>query len=319
MKKTKIREPKLEDCSLSELCSLIGSYEVPFEDVADFVENKTYAYCTNGHYELAVLELTKLARFFEEMPGKNDENCRDLADIYILIGEICQYVNKFEESIEWFKKAAVVADRYAVPYHNLATAYIELGDAASAIRSLEQEILLEPGNYFSALRLADLYEQQGYNEKAELCLERILERNPENIKALHRLITHYQEKHPEAGVELLRRRLLGITKEFNEIEIVIRTFHLCEESRFADALEFIAVEFKKSPAMTMLHLLKAHVLGETHQFAMKRRELIEFKKNCFGKMKFIENKLEEFEHIFGEKAVGRLEKILMISRVHSAH
>ena len=318
MEKEKKQVQKLEDCSLSELCSMISRYEVPFEDVADFVENKIYAFCTNGHYDLAVLELTKLASFFEQMPDKNDENCRDLADVYILIGEICQYVNKFRESIEWFNKAAIVADRYAVPYHNLATAFIELGDNASAIRSLVQEISLEPGNYFSALRLADLYEQQGYNEKAERCLEKILERNPENIKALHKLITHYEEKHPEADVKLLRRRLLGITKDFNEMEIVIRAFHLCRESRFADALEFLTGEFKKSPAMSMLHLLKAHVLGETHQFTLKRRELIEFKKNCFGKIKFIENKLEEFEHIFGEKAVGRLEKILMISRVHSA-
>ncbi|MGB7569995.1 MAG: hypothetical protein WBM07_19175 [Chitinivibrionales bacterium] len=318
MKKTNASNQRLENCSLSQLCSLISGYRVAFEDVADFIENKTYAFCTNGHYGLAVIELTKLARFFEEMPDKNDENCRDLADVYILIGEICQYVNKFKESIEWFSKAAIVADRYAVPYHNLATAYIELGDDASAIRSLEQEIVLEPGNYFSALRLADLYEQQGFNEKAETCLEKILERNPENIKALHKLITHYEEKHPEAGVELLRRRLLGIRKEFNEMEIVIRTFHLCKESRFAEALEFIAGEFKKSPAMSMLHLLKAHVLGETHQFSLKRRELIEFKKTCFGKMKFIENKLEEFKHIFGDKAVSRLEKILMISRVHSA-
>jgi tetratricopeptide (TPR) repeat protein len=316
MNKYKKQEQKLEECPLSELCSMISRYEVPFEDVADFVENKTYAFCTNGHYDLAVLELTKLAHFFEQMPEKNDENCRDLADVYILIGEICQYVNKFRESIEWFNKAAIVADRYAVPYHSLATAFIELGDNTNAVRSLEQEISLEPGNYFSALRLADLYEQQGYNEKAELCLEKILERNPENIKALHKLITHYEEKHPEADVKLLRRRLLAITKEFNEMEIVIRTFHLCKESRFADALKFLAGEFKKSPAMSMLHLLKAHVLGETRQFALKRRELIEFKKNCFGKMKFIENKLEEFKHVFGEPAVGRLEKILMISRVN---
>ena len=80
---------------------------------------------------------------------KNDENSRDLADVYILIGEICQYVNKFRESVEWFKKAAVVADRYAVPFHNLPAAYMELGDRESAVRSLEQEIFLEPGNYFS--------------------------------------------------------------------------------------------------------------------------------------------------------------------------
>lgn len=316
MKTTKDPGKKHEDSPLSELCSMISSYEVPFEDVADFIENKTYVFCTNGHCDLALVELTKLARFFEEMPNKNDENCRDLADVYILIGEICQYVNKFRESIDWFNKAAIVADRYAVPYHNLATAYIELGDTASAVRSLEQEISLEPGNYFSALRLADLYEQLGYNEKAELCLEKILERNPENIKALHKLITHYEEKHPEADVELLRRRLLAIDKEFNEMEIVIRTFHLCKESRFSDALDFLTRQFKKAPAMSMLYLLKAHVLGETHQFSLKRRALIEFKKNCFGKIKFIENKLEEFEHVFGERAVDRLTKILTISRVH---
>jgi tetratricopeptide (TPR) repeat protein len=316
VKKNKTDDVKLEDCSLSQLCGLIASYSVAFEDASDFLEDKTYAFCTAGHFEVAKAELTKLARFFEEMPDKNDENSRDLADVYILIGEICQYVNKFRESVEWFKKAAVVADRYAVPFHNLAAAYLELGDRESAVRSLEQEIFLEPGNYFSALRLADLYETQGFNEKAEKCLEAILERNPDNIKALHKLITHYEEKHPEAGVELLRRRLLGIKKDFNEIETVIRTCHLCREKRFDDALTFIAEQFVKAPSMTMLYLLKAHVLGEMHQYARKKRECIEFKKNCFGKIKFIENKLEEFGHVFGGKAASGLEKVLAVSRAH---
>lgn len=316
MKKNKTDDVKLEDCSLSQLCGLIASYSVAFEDASDFLEDKTYAFCTAGHFEVAKAELTKLARFFEEMPDKNDENSRDLADVYILIGEICQYVNKFRESVEWFKKAAVVADRYAVPFHNLAAAYLELGDRESAVRSLEQEIFLEPGNYFSALRLADLYETQGFNEKAEKCLEAILERNPDNIKALHKLITHYEEKHPEAGVELLRRRLLGIKKDFNEIETVIRTCHLCRDERFDDALKFISAQFVKAPSMTMLYLLRAYVLGEMHQYARKKRELIEFKKNCFGKIKFIENKLEEFAHIFGDKAASGLEKVLAVSRIH---
>jgi tetratricopeptide (TPR) repeat protein len=91
-----------------------------------------------------------------------------------------QYINNYKESIEWFKKASVVFDRYALPYHNLATSFIALGDVTNAIKSLEQEVALEPGNYFSHLRLADLYEQQGETEKEVECLKNLLVRNPEN-------------------------------------------------------------------------------------------------------------------------------------------
>jgi tetratricopeptide (TPR) repeat protein len=316
MRKKKTIEINPENCSLSELCGLVADYIVPFEDVAEYIQEKAYGSCMNGGFSGALSELEKMAEFFEKMPEKNEEDCRDLADIYILIGEMHQYVNKFRESIPWFKKAAVVFDRYALPYHNLATSYIELNDTGNAIRSLEQETTLEPGNYFSILRLVDLYEQQSQFDRAEDCLKKILERNPDNIKALHKLITYYEEKHPDIEVELMRRRLLAIEKDFNEIETVIRTYHLCRENRFADAMNFVTVKLDESPTVTMLHLLKAYVFGELHQFARKRKELAEFKKHCYGKLKFMENKLEEFEHVFGKKAVAHLGKTLMISHPH---
>jgi tetratricopeptide (TPR) repeat protein len=305
-----------EACSLPQLCELVIDYIVPFEDVAEYIEDKTYVSCMNGEFPLAFSELTQLAAFFEKMPDKNEENCRDLADIYILIGEMHQYVNKFQESIAWFQKAAVVFDRSAIPYHDLAISYIELGDAGNAIRSLEQETLLEPGNYFSVFRLIDLYEKEGQFEKIEECLKEILERDPTNIKALHKLVTFYEEKHPDVDVELMRRRLLAITKDYNEIETVIRAYHLCRAGRLSDAMDFVSIMVRQAPTVTMFHLLKAYIFGEMHQFSKKRTELAEFRKHCYGKSKFMENKLEEFEHVFGKKAVAHLEKALTISHEH---
>jgi tetratricopeptide (TPR) repeat protein len=150
-----------ERLTLSQLCDRVTSMAVPFEDVAEFLENSTYELCVDGKCKSAIQQLSRVTSFFETMENKNEENCRDLADTYILIGEVNQYVGAFKESIEWFKKAAVVFDRYAMPFHNLATSYLELGDTKNAVKSLEQEIALEPGNYFSCLRLADLYEQPG--------------------------------------------------------------------------------------------------------------------------------------------------------------
>jgi tetratricopeptide (TPR) repeat protein len=313
MTKKKLNTIQLESLELAGLCEAVSSMKVPFEDVSALIEDRTYSQCVNGSCDEPLADIKKLAHFFEIMEYKNEENCRDLADIYILIGEVDQYVGKYKDSIDWFKKAAVVFDRYAVPYHNLATSYHELGDIKSAIKSLEQEIGLEPGNYFSYLKLADLYEQQGENEKEEKCLNDLLVRNPENIQALHKLLVHYEKKQPLIEVELLRKRLLAIQKTFSELEIVIRTYHFCREEKYSQALDFLTSRIQESPAMTILYLLKAFVFGELHQFSRKRRELTEFKVHCLGKKEFMKSKLDEFEHVFGKKAVNRLGKILVLS------
>ncbi|HUI91872.1 MAG TPA: hypothetical protein VLX68_06440 [Chitinivibrionales bacterium] len=317
-KQPRVDKTDYEALQLPDLCKLVMDLSVPFEDLAEYVEDRTYALCAGGKCSDAVGELNRVASFFEAMEAKNEENCRDLADIYILIGEVNQYVGCFQESIEWFKKAAVVFDRYAVPYHNLASSYIELGDYKNAVRSLEQEILLEPGNYFSSLKLADLYEQQGEFKKEEECLENVLARNPENIQALHKLITHYERQQPHIDVKLLRKRLIAIGKVFSELEMVIRVYHLCMLQSFSEALEFLNTKIKDNPGMTILHLLKAFALGELRQYSKKRRELVEFKQHCHGKIEYMKSKLDEFEHIFGKKAVTRLGRILVVTNPNIA-
>ncbi len=314
MTTSRTAQPVIYDkLSLSQLCDRIVDMTVPFEDLAGLVEDRTYALCVDGQCTSATHDLQRVAGFFETLENKNEENCRDLADIYILIGEVNQYVGRFSESIGWFRNASVVFDRYAIPYHNLATSYLELGDVTNAIKSLEQEIAIEPGNYFSWLRLADLYERTGDFKKEVECLENLLSRDPENIQALHKLITHYEAQQPGVGVGLLRKRLTAIDKKFNEIEIVIKTYHLCRGKHFAKALSFLDSLASGHSTMTMLSLLRAHVMGQLHQFSKKRREMVAFKQNCHGKMEYMKNKLDEFEHVFGKSAVARLGKILAVA------
>jgi len=313
MPKKKPVVPNYEEMTLEQLCNRVTTMATPFEDVAEFIENRTYSLCVEGHFDQAMGMLTDLSFFFETMPDKNDENCRDLADVYILIGEVNQYVNLFKESLAWFRKAAVVSDMYSIPYHNLATSFIALGEIPDAVKSLEQEIILEPGNYYSFLRLADLYEQQGHNEKEEECLKQLLVRDPENIQALHKLIRHYEELQPDLDVMLLRKRILAISKRFNEIEMVIKAYHFVKSNHLTEALKFVEARMEENPAMSVLHLLKAFVFGEMHQFTRKKQELAGFKRLCQGKTEYMKNKLEEFEHVFGKKAVVRLGKILIVA------
>ena len=114
----------------------------------------------DGKCDEVIEQLTRLCTFFENMEEKNEEVVRDLSDVYLLTGEFCQVGERFSDSVEWFKKAIVVDDNYDVPYHSLSSSYLNLGETSLAIKSLEQEIQVAPGNYYSYLLLADLYEKQ---------------------------------------------------------------------------------------------------------------------------------------------------------------
>ncbi|MBD3316107.1 MAG: hypothetical protein GF344_09990, partial [Chitinivibrionales bacterium] len=80
----KHKEPS--ECTLAELCNLIVTYTCPYEDVAEYLEDRAFTLAVRGRINDAVRGLTHITDFFERMVGKNEEICRDLADIYELIG-----------------------------------------------------------------------------------------------------------------------------------------------------------------------------------------------------------------------------------------
>jgi tetratricopeptide (TPR) repeat protein len=258
-------------------------------------------------------KILRIADFFEKLENKNEENARDLADVYLLIGQIYQYNDNFQDSITWFTRAIVADDQYSVPYHSCAISYLKIGMPEKAIKCFEQEIIFAPGNYYSYLMLADLYNNEGMHELVEQTLIKLLDRDPDNIQCLHKLILFYERSNHAVDVELLRRHLLKPKDNFNRIEALIRSYHFCREKRFRDALDFLDFWYQKTSEVTILHLVKAHVYGELSLYTKKRQELAIFKEKNHGKEDLMLAKLNEFGQIFGDSAADRLTRRLILS------
>ncbi len=305
-------------CTLAQLCNFVVTMEHPYEDLAEQIEDKAYAECENGGFYRAVGHIEHIAAFFEHLENKNEEVCRDLADVYVLLGEIHLCAGGHEESRTWFEKAIVVDDAYDVPYHSLANSFVYQGMHDEAIRCWEQEIRVAPGNYFTYLLLADMYEKQGNEKRFVEVLEALLERNPGNIRALHRLIQHHQLHNPTLNVELLRRRLITADHGLVKTELVIWTYHMCAEQKYEDALWFLDRREEDAPGLIITHLLKAHIYGRLRQYTKKKRELSEFRRLCHGRDDLMRTKLEEFRSVFGDGAAERLAARLAIARASSA-
>ena len=304
-------------CPLKKLCELVSNYSYPYEDLAELIEDKGYEECMEGNATEVIQALARLSNFFEQIENKNEENTRDLADVCLLAGEFCQCTDKNSDSVSWFKKAILVDDTYDVPYHSLAMAYISLGETIKAIKSLEQEINVAPGNYFTYLLLADMYEKKGKYDKVEEALRNLLSRDSDNIQALHKLICVYEKRNPELDMELLRRRLITADKELVKLDLIIWTYHMCRERRYEEAIAFLNNREEETPGISITHLLKAYIYGCMRQYVNKRNELEKFKKLNHGREEFMRSKVDEFCKIFGEKACTRIKKRLAITKLTS--
>jgi tetratricopeptide (TPR) repeat protein len=295
---------------LSLLSQLVSNGKVPWEDVAEQVEDHSYLLCENNNLPLAVELLTRITVFFETLENKSEENSRDLADVYLLIGQLYQFKSMYEESIIWFRKAVVVDDQYTVSYHNIALSYIKLGEIEGAIRSLVQEVIFSPGNYYSYLILADLYENSQRFSEAELVLKQLLERDPDNIQGLHRLVRYYKVSNPQADIHLLVRRLLNVKKQFTTIEALIRVFYLCSMGKFAEAHSFQRSWEMNSPREPAIHLANAYIFEKTGNIPQMKQEIGQFK-NLFLKRgpEAMRLKIKEFQSIMGtDLIISDLEK-----------
>jgi tetratricopeptide (TPR) repeat protein len=184
----------------------------------------------------------------------------------------------------------------------MAQSYLKTGNIHNAIRCFEQELVLDEGNYFTYLQLADLYGREGKLEKAEESLKNLLSRDPENIQGLHQLISHYESHNPAIDTGLLRKRLLGVRKKFTWAEAVIRACHLCAGKRQGEALEFLSAWQAENHPVAEVHLARSHVLGELKRPGDRKTELDAFKKLCGSRIEVMKEHAVEFGRLFGEDA-----------------
>jgi tetratricopeptide (TPR) repeat protein len=308
-----VSTPATATSTLEALCDDVLSLRTAYDDVAEQLEDAAYFEYECGGLDHALSRLKELAGFFEGLRNKSEEVSRDLSQVYLLIGQICQYAGMFEESIAWLNKSIVVDDMYPVSYHSLALAFRSIGDESMSIKSLEQEIRVAPGNYYTYLLLADLYEGNGDFARFEDVLRRLLERAPDNIQGLHKLIRRCERGSAAADVDLLRRRLLGSEAGLCRIEAVIRAYHLAQSGREREAAEFLDAWGAGAPDVSITHLAKAHIYGHIGLHSKKRREMSLFRMKNRAREDVMEIKIGEFASVFGEEAAEKMRQSLRVA------
>lgn len=306
-------DDKDPEIALENLVALVTHEERPYEEVSEQIEDKAYELCDRGNIAVAVDKLGKLTVFFESIGEKNDELCRDLADVYLLVGQIHQFAGLFSESIQWFTNASIVDDRYAAPIHSMAVSYTHLQQFDVAIKCYQQELTLAQGNYYTYLLLADLFEREHRVEEVEQCLQKLLERDPGNIQGLHSLIRHYEQRDQSIDTTLLVRRLLGVNRKLSRVEVVIKSYYLCRSGRMAEVIDNIDIWIGSAETATITDLIKAHVCNEMRQYKKCRKILQSFKELNHGRVEIMTAKLQEFRTLFGDAAADALAKILLLS------
>lgn len=95
--------------------------------------------------------------------------------------------NKYEESIEYFKKAISLDKEYPDPWFNMAAAYNYLGDLDKAMSCAEQSIAIYPYMPEAYLNLGSFLIEKKEYEKAEAMLKKALSFRPYYGKAHYNL------------------------------------------------------------------------------------------------------------------------------------
>lgn len=292
------------------MCKSITLEEKSYDEVADQLEDMAYSSCIEGKGEDVLSDLNGLTRYYQRRKSLDIESIRDLADIFLLAGEVSAFNGDETESIELFRKATFADENYDRAQHSLAMSYLSIEDLKSATLCLERELFLSPGNYFSYLILADIYEQLGEHKNVEAILKKLLDRDTNNIRALHKLINHYEIVQPELNVQLLRSRIINSEPDIIKKDLIIWVYHMLIIDLPEDAVEFLEILEEEYPGISLINLLKAYIFGFLRQFSRKRRELEEFKRLNYGRSEFMRTKIDEFEKVFGKEEADKIRKKL---------
>jgi len=308
----RLDEKALKNVPLPFLINRVITGREAYSDLAEYIETRAYEEWKRGKFEAAIKELQKITTFLENLGNKNEENTQDLSEVYLLIGQLYQYAEWFGESIDWFSKSVLADDGNSLPYHCMAVSYLKTYNYQNAIRCFEQELAIDEGNYFTYLKLSELYDREGKPEQSEESLKRLLTRDPENMQGLHRLIRHYEKYNPSIDVTLLRKRLLGITAKHTWTNAVIRAYHLCAEKRHAEALDFLTKWQcdNNGNASPVTHLVKMALYDVLKNDRDLKQEAAAFIGECRMRQQVMHEHFEEFVALFGESFAAHVKQKL---------
>ncbi len=155
------------DCHerLAEMCSVLAEGNVECPDVRTALCDLAFATAAHFGAEETVRILSTAEASLSARGGKHANELDAIYGICLLAGEVLHDAGQWGESRRWLEKAVCANASGAEAFHDLAINAIAMGDSDSAIRALENEIAVAPGNYYAYTLLASLYEKSAMTKE----------------------------------------------------------------------------------------------------------------------------------------------------------
>ncbi len=298
---------ELKSYSLTRLVSLIITGNYTYQGVRDIIEEKVYLPETNQDPGTITSQMSRLA---DELDSKSELDHQVRYDVFLITGESYQIAGDYQGSVKWLEKAVQEADNPEGARHSLGVSYMKLREFREAAESFEKEIGIAPGNYYTYFLAADMWMEAGLQDRAADITGRLLERDPNNIRALHWLVKYYEDKSTDTS--MLKKRILDINREFISRDYIIWVYYMKDAGRVDEALEFLRVRFEENPEISIIKLLMIYLFICKGNYSGMKNSLDDFKRLNHGREKSVRFKLEEFGSVFGSYESMKIE-----SRLHT--
>jgi len=143
-----------------------------------------------------------------------DELLNDMGstpELHVLLGRAYRETGYLEHAIREFKKAIELDPHYPRVHYYLALAYLAQGEKESfptALPLFEQELVINPKEFFSTFFLGVIYLENRDFAAAEEYLKRAAQLQPENPDPLLYLgQAYYEADHPELAIQALKKSI----------------------------------------------------------------------------------------------------------------
>jgi tetratricopeptide (TPR) repeat protein len=200
---------------------VLGNVEFAQGNFAEAAEHLHTALDLQGNFEtayslaLAYLSQHKLA----ETKLLFDELLNDMGstpELHVLLGRAYRETGYLDEAIREFKKAIELNPRYPRVHYYLALAYLAQGEKErfpTARPLFEQELALNPKEFFSTFFLGVIHLEDRDFPVAEEYLKKAVQLQPENPDPpLYLGQVYFETNHPELAIETLRKSI-GLTTD----------------------------------------------------------------------------------------------------------
>jgi tetratricopeptide (TPR) repeat protein len=214
--KTQASQAVKDDPRNARALHLLGNIEFALGSFAAAADDLHAAMGLQGDFDtayslgLAYLSLQKVAEtklLFDEILNEMGSS----PQLHVLLGRAYRETGHLDEAIREFKKAIEMDPRYPRVHYYLALAYLAQGEREripTARALFEQELAIDPHEFFSTYFLGVVYLEDRDFPAAEDCLKRALRLQPDNPDPLLYLgQVYFETNRPQLAIESLKKSI----------------------------------------------------------------------------------------------------------------